>query len=169
MKMNEGVEWGAHCAVLLAFLPDGSSLPAHRLAEYHDVPAPYLAKSLQAMMRAGIVTSTAGRRGGYRLARPASQITMLDIVRAIEGDEPVFQCTEIRRRGPSAVAARAYAPRCGIAAAMGRAEDAWRQQLRGTTVEELAEGVMAHSPSRALARGATWLTSVIETRSAPGS
>ena len=76
MRMNEGVEWAAHCAGLLAALPEGASLPAARLAEFHGVPAPYLAKTLQALKRAGIVRSTTGRVGGYRLGRPATDITL---------------------------------------------------------------------------------------------
>src|ERR1700759_4060831 len=98
MRMSEGVEWAAHCVVLLARLPEGAALPASRLAEYHGVPAPYLAKALQALARAGLVTSKAGRRGGYRLTRDPAQITLLDVVNAVEGDEPAFRCTEIRQR-----------------------------------------------------------------------
>jgi Rrf2 family protein len=169
MKMSEGVEWAAHCAVLLALLPAGASLPAHRLAEYHDVPGPYLAKSLQAMTRAGIVTSSAGRHGGYRLARPGNKISLLEVVVAIEGDDPMFRCSEIRRRGPSAVSARAYTPRCGIATAMGRAQEAWRTELERTTVADLAAGVLADAPRKAMDKGVTWLTSVIETRSPSAS
>src|SRR6187399_181295 len=114
MRMSEGVEWAAHCAVILAALPDGAVLPAARLAEYHDLPGPYLAKSLQALAGAGIVQSTAGRTGGYRLARPAERITLLEIVTAIEGDEPMFRCTEIRRRGPVGGAVERFSPLCGI-------------------------------------------------------
>src|SRR5271154_3464014 len=110
MRLSEGVEWAAHCAVVLAALPEGVSLPAARLAEYHGVPAPYLAKSLQALTRAGIVESTTGRQGGYRLGRPATDISLLDIVEAIEGTDSLFQCTEIRKRGPSRVAVRSYSP-----------------------------------------------------------
>src|SRR5580658_3976578 len=99
MRLSEGVEWAAHCAVVLAVLPNGVSLPGGRLAEYHGVPAPYLAKSLQALTRAGIVDSTAGRYGGYWLAKPAAAISLLNVVEAIEGCEPIFRCTEIRRRG----------------------------------------------------------------------
>src|ERR1700735_999224 len=110
MQLNEGVEWAAHCAALLAALPEGATLPAARLAEYHGIPAPYLAKSLQALTRAGLVESTTGRQGGYRLGRPAAAISLLDIVEAIEGTDTLFQCTEIRKRGPSRVAARSYSP-----------------------------------------------------------
>ena len=149
MRINEGVEWGAHCAVVLALLPEGASLPAARLAEYHGVPAPYLAKSLQALMRAGIVESSTGRRGGYRLGK---------------GDDTFFRCTEIRRQGPSRVAAYAYPPTCGIAAAMWRAEAAWRDELRATSIDDLAALVMAQAPLAARQKGSRWLTAVLAAR-----
>ncbi|HUV57251.1 MAG TPA: Rrf2 family transcriptional regulator, partial [Acidimicrobiales bacterium] len=77
MRLSEGVEWTTHCVVLLSLIPEGATLSAARLAEYHDVPAPYLAKSLQALAGASIVTSSPGRHGGYRLGRPATEITLL--------------------------------------------------------------------------------------------
>src|ERR1700704_2312596 len=104
MRLSDGVEWGVHVCVVLAALPDDAALPAARLAEYHGIPAAYLAKHLQSLSRAGIVESVPGPGGGYRLARPAEKISVLDIVQAIEGSAPAFRCTEIRRRGPAAVA-----------------------------------------------------------------
>lgn len=169
MRISEGVEWAAHCAVLLAAVPEGASLPAARLAEFHGIPTPYLAKALQALTRAGIVESTAGHYGGYRLAGPASGISMLDIFEAIEGTEPAFSCTEIRRRGPSAVPVRAYSPTCGIAAAMWRAEAAWRSELEHTTIADIAHEVTAQAPQAAIARGGVWLTGVLRSRSPLGS
>jgi Rrf2 family protein len=165
MRISEGVEWAAHCAVLLAVIPENSSLPASRLAEYHGVPTPYLAKALQTLMRAGIVESTTGRHGGYRLARPATNVSMLDIVQAIEGSEPAFRCTEIRRRGPSAVGQRSYSPTCGIAAAMWRAEEAWKDELSSTSIADIAQAVMVQAPPAAIAKSTVWLTGVLEGRS----
>jgi len=165
MRISEGVEWAAHCAVLLAVVPEDACLPAAQLAEYHGVPTPYLAKSLQALMRAGIVESSAGRHGGYRLARPLEEISMLDIVQAIEGAEPAFRCSEIRRRGPSAVGARSYSPTCGIAAAMWRAEAAWKDELARTSIADIAQTVMTQAPPAALEKGAVWLNGVLERRS----
>jgi Rrf2 family protein len=167
MQLNEGVEWAAHCAAILAALPEGATLPAVRLAEYHGVPAPYLAKSLQALTRAGLVESTTGRLGGYRLGRPATDITLLDVVQAIEGDRTFFKCTEIRRRGPSRVAARAYSPTCGIAAAMWRAEAAWQDELRAVTIAEIADLTITQAPAAALEKGVTWITQVLSSRKAP--
>jgi Rrf2 family protein len=160
MKMSEHVEWAAHCAVLLALVPDGGSLPSSRLAEYHGVPGPYLAKSLQALARAGIVASRSGRGGGYHLTRPASGITLLEVVLAIEGDGTLFRCTEIRRRGPTRVALAQYTPVCGIATAMWDAERAWRSSLAQITVADLAAGTMADAPVAAVAKGVRWLATV---------
>src|SRR6476659_5546992 len=74
MKLSDGVEWGTHVTTLLAVLPPDRALPAAKLAEYHGVPAAYLAKHLQALSRAGILESVQGPRGGYRLDRLACGI-----------------------------------------------------------------------------------------------
>lgn len=156
------MEWCIHCCTVLAFLPAGAALPAARLAEYHGVPAAYLAKHLQALSRAGIVESVPGPRGGYRLARPATEVSLLDVVDAVEGAEPAFRCTEIRRRGPAAVSdRRAYAAPCAIAGAMGRAEAAWRAELAATSVGDLAGGLLASLDRRLLERGAAWIQEVV--------
>ncbi len=164
MRLSEGVEWAAHCAAILAALPPGVSLPAARLAEYHGVPGPYLAKTLQALVRAEIVESTSGRHGGYRLARRAEAISLLDVVQAVEGTQQAFRCGEIRRRGPSAVAARLYTPTCAIATAMWRAEDAWRSQLASTSIAEIAGQVMTQSPPAAIDKATAWLGAVLDER-----
>src|SRR4051794_2252565 len=140
MRINQGGEWAAHCAALLGEFPQEVAVPAATLAEFHDLPSPYLAKALQQLAGAGIVSAVPGRRGGYRLARPAEQITLLDIVNAVDGDAPAFRCTEIRRCGPSAVARRFYTPRCGIAAAMWEAEQAFRDSLAAGAIAGGAGG-----------------------------
>ena len=161
MKIGEGVEWGIHCCTILAVLPPGVALPAARLAEYHDVPPAYLAKHLQSLSRAGIVESVAGPKGGYRLARDADAITMLDVVVAIDGAEPAFRCTEIRRRGPAAVGASHYPLPCGIARAMWAAEDAWRAELAKRTIADLVAGVAVDASPRAVEKAIVWFEEVI--------
>ena len=160
MKLSEGVEWGVHCATLLAVLPPGSALPAGRLAEFHGVPTAYLAKHLQAMSRAGLLESVPGARGGYRLARPAASITMLDVVEAIDGVEPAFRCSEIRRRGPTARPAREYRVPCAIHAVMNRADDAWRTELRATSIADLVAHVARDASPKAFEQGLNWLMEV---------
>ena len=161
MKLSDGVEWGVHACTLLASLPAGAALPAAKLAEYHGVPAAYLAKHLQTLARAGVLVTVKGPRGGYRLARPATEITALEIVEAIDGDDPAFRCTEIRRRGPLAMPAREYTKICGIHAAFERADEAWRAELARTTVADLFTGVLRDVPRPALEKGARWLQDAV--------
>ena len=161
MKLSEGIEWGLHCATLVAFLPPDATLPASRLAEYHGVPGAYLAKHHQALSRAGILESVPGPSGGYRLARSAAEITVLDVVEAIDGTSPAFTCTEIRRRGPAAVATREYRLPCSIHMVMDRADAAWRAELRATTLADLVNRVVTGSSPRALTKGAVWLEEVV--------
>lgn len=161
MRLSDGVEWSAHVCTVLATLPADRTLPAARLAEFHDLPAAYLAKHLQAMARAGIVESTPGRHGGYRLARPADAVTLLDIVEAVEGTEPAFRCTEIRQQGPAAGSPESYPAPCGIAAAFARADAAWRRALRERTVADLLQSLFRTGDPDALVAGATWIADVL--------
>jgi Rrf2 family protein len=157
MRMSEGIEWGLHCATVLAALPPGATLPGKALAEFHGVSESYLLKHLQALTGAGLLESVPGPKGGYRLARPPEQITLLDVVEAIEGREPAFRCTEIRQRGPAALDTGAYRLPCGIHAAMLRAEAAWRQSLRAQTVADLLAGLIGTVDPKQIEKGAAWL------------
>jgi Rrf2 family protein len=161
MKISDGVEWGLRCGVLLGFLEPGASLPTARLAEYHGVPAAYLAKHLQAMSRAGLLESVQGPGGGYRLARPATDISVLEVVEAIDGHESAFRCSEIRRRGPAARPAREYRVPCAIHAVMNDADEAWRNELRGVSLADLMGRVVADASPRGLQQGARWMQEVV--------
>jgi Rrf2 family protein len=154
--MSAGVEWAVHCCVVLSQAP--APVPAQRLAEYHGVSRTYLAKHLQQLSRAGLITSTEGRVGGYRLTRAAADITVLDVVLAIEGEEPAFRCTEIRQNGPFPASDQQCRRPCGIARAMYAAEDAWRASLAGVTVADLAAGVEQDNGKQTFVRLRGWLT-----------
>ena len=138
MKLSEGVEQAIHSVLLLSGLPADGVLPASALAEYHGVSSSYLLKHLQALASAGLLLSVPGPKGGYRLAREPAHISLLDIVLAIEGPEPAFRCSEIRRRGPSPIADRFHKAPCGVNAAMLRAEKAYRAELEKVSMADLS-------------------------------
>lgn len=149
--MSEGVEWALHCCILLSWA-DRDAIPAAKLAEYYDLPAAYLNKQLQALARAGILMSVSGPRGGFCLARSPERISLLDVVAAIEGPEPPFRCTEIRKRGPSGAGRQgAFRLPCSIAVAMQKAELAWRRTLAEQKLADViarAERVAPGAPRR---------------------
>jgi Rrf2 family protein len=163
MKIGEGVEWAVHLCGVLGVVPDGHTLPAGRLAEFHELPPDYLAKHLQALSRAGIVTASRGVKGGYRLAKPAANITLLDITLAIEGSETAFQCTEIRQQGPCAAAPAACKHHCQIAKVFLDAETQWRRSLASVTVADIIRTAASESFDRERRRTfQSWLNSAVK-------
>ena len=156
MKLTGGVEWALHCCVVLTTAPD--PVPAARLAALHDVSASYLAKQLQALSRAGLVSSSQGNAGGYSLTRAPELISVLDVVEAVDGSKPAFVCTEIRQRGPLATPPEACTRPCAISRAMAGADAAWRAALEAISVADLARGVDEDYGPTALAGIRTWLS-----------
>jgi Rrf2 family protein len=163
MKIAEGVEWAIHLCAVLGVVPDGYTLPAARLAEFHDLPPDYLAKHLQALSRAGIVTASRGVSGGYRLAKPPARISLLDITLAIEGPEPAFRCTEIRQQGPCPASPSACKQRCAIAKAFLDAETQWRNALAAVSVADMMETAATESFDKPRRRAfQSWLTTAMK-------
>lgn len=145
--MNEGVEWAAHCCLTLDWLGDDVPVSTARLAAGFELPPAYLNKQLQALTRADILTSVAGPKGGFRLARPLSAITMMDVVTAIEGPGEAFRCTEIRQRGPGAgTPARVLREPCAVAASMHAAELEWRRALMARSLADVRDAAQRHAP-----------------------
>ncbi len=64
-----------------------------RIAEGHGIPSPFLVQILQDLKRAGLVTSTRGAAGGYRLSRSPLEITLADVLEVVEGNSTPTTCT----------------------------------------------------------------------------
>jgi Rrf2 family protein len=148
MKLPESTEWVLHAVTSLAQVGPGSAVSAAQLAAHYDVPAGYLAKQLQALVRAGLLSATTGPRGGFRLARPADQITLLQVVEAVDGTSPFYTCNEIRQRGRGAVPPEQCRRTCSIAARRAAAEAAWRRSLARVTVADIVGSLPRGIPER---------------------
>ncbi len=157
MKLGDGVEATIHCTTMLAGLSEGAVLSAAALAEYHGVSSSYLVKHLKTLVASGILVSTPGPAGGYRLGRDPKDITLLDVVLAVEGPEPAFRCAEIRQRGPNPLGKDAYPKPCGISVAMLKAEQAYRAALRATTLADIITDFMDEADPRLITRGCAFL------------
>lgn len=145
--MNEGVEWALHTCVNLAWLGEEQPVTTAKLAAFYDLPPAYLNKQLQALARAGLLTSTSGPKGGFRLARRPEEITVLDVVTAIEGKEDAFRCEEILRKSPGASPTADYRRSCRVSVVMRKAELAWRRELAGQTIASIKDDVERSSPA----------------------
>lgn len=137
MKLGDGVEAAIHCAAMLAGVDGDGTMPGNLMAEAFGLSPSYLLKHLKALTAAKVLESVPGPNGGYRLARSPENITLLDIVLAIEGREPAFRCGEIRQKGAYALEAAAYVKPCGIKVAMLKAERAYRTALVETRLFDI--------------------------------
>jgi Rrf2 family protein len=136
MRMSEGVEWALHSCLNLTWV-DGQLMTTARLAAFYGLPPAYLNKQLQALTRAGILSSTPGPKGGFQLARAPENITLLDIVVAVDGPDEAFRCNQILRDGPNGDPSADYVKICLISHAMRRADLAWRNELQAQTIADL--------------------------------
>jgi Rrf2 family protein len=151
------VEYALHVVLQLAMLAPDKSPSAKELAEFLGVPSTYLAKIMTKLDKAGLVAASEGKGGGYRLARPAQEITFLDVADAIEGRKSLFECTEVRLR---CVLYGGKPPKptglCGIHAVMLAAETRMREQLAATTVAGVLGPLQGKAPVSMSAAARKW-------------
>lgn len=135
------VEYGIHC---LLWLVRSGNVPmsSRELAELQGISPSFLAKIFPKLEKAGIVAASEGVRGGYRLGRPADQISFLEIVDAIEGEKPLFDCQDVRERcalfagSPPDWATQGV---CAIHAVMIQAEKVMRDSLSRQSLASVSE------------------------------
>jgi Rrf2 family protein len=169
--ITSSVEYGIHC--LLWLVDPASGQPSSRdLAELQGISPSFVAKIFPKLEKAGIVKAAEGIRGGYRLARAPDAITVLDVIDAIEGHKPLFDCQEIRDR--CAVfdnEAPVWATQgvCAIHATMLKAEQAMRDSLAQETLAGLAAVVERKAPKGFAVEVHGWLSDRSKGRSAARS
>ncbi|OCP05803.1 MULTISPECIES: Rrf2 family transcriptional regulator [unclassified Ensifer] len=157
MILKSQVEWALHCCAILAGLPEGRYLSTKALAEFHGLPKEYLSKALQGLSQAGLVDTTLGPSGGYRLAKDPAELTFLDIVEAVEGTARTFVCTNIRANNPCRPAGYCESSPCAVARIMWEADEAWRQKLRSVRLADLIEALSKEIPAELWKSSFEWV------------
>src|ERR1700690_243640 len=85
MRISAKAEYAVRAAVELAAAPGDKPVKAERLATAQEIPLNFLENILGELRHAGIVRSHRGAEGGFRLARPAGEIPIADVIRAVDG------------------------------------------------------------------------------------
>ena len=85
MRISAKADYAVRAVLELAAVPPGASLSAREIAAAQEIPQNFLENILTELRRAGIVRSRRGADGGYQLARPAADVTVADVLRAVEG------------------------------------------------------------------------------------
>ncbi len=93
LRLSKLADYGVVIVATLA-LRNEPLMNATRLAELTTLPGPTVAKLLKRMAKAGIVSATRGAAGGYRLARPARDITTVELIEAVDGPISLTSCAQ---------------------------------------------------------------------------
>jgi Rrf2 family protein len=151
VRISAKADYAVRAAVELAAADDERPVKAERIATAQGIPLNFLENILSELRHAGIVRSHRGADGGFRLAKPAAEITVADIIRAVEG--PLASV----RGGPPEEAAYG-----GAAAALPRVWIAVRANLRAVvehvTLADLAGGRIPAKIDRLADDPEAWVT-----------
>jgi len=85
VRVSAKTDYALRAALELAAAPDEKPVKGERIATAQAIPLRFLENILMQLRHAGLVESRRGAEGGYRLARPASEVTLADVIRAIDG------------------------------------------------------------------------------------
>jgi Rrf2 family protein len=92
LQISRKIDYGLRAMIFLASVADGAIVPFREVARAMQIPEDFLAKILKTLANGRLVTAVRGAHGGYRLAQPATEISFLDIIEAIEGPVQLNIC-----------------------------------------------------------------------------
>ena len=93
LRLSKKADYALIAMKHLALRGDRGSSSAREIAELYDVPIELMAKVLQRLVRRGLLASHQGTHGGYQLGRGPAQISVADVIQAIEGPVTVTACS----------------------------------------------------------------------------
>lgn len=142
MRVSAKSDYALRALIELAARPGGVAVTAEELGRLQDIPHGFLQAILAELRRAGFVRSQRGQAGGWVMVRPAEEVTVADVIRAVDG--PLVNVYGIR---PEAVAYNESAR--GLKLVWIAARDSLREVLEQVSIRDLADGAL---PEDVLAR-----------------
>jgi Rrf2 family iron-sulfur cluster assembly transcriptional regulator len=131
VKLTRGADYGTLGILYLARQPRDRVVLISEIAAAQDVPESYLAKIFQDLAKAGLVRSHRGARGGFTLARAPEDVTLRQIIEAIEGPVALNRCLDPREGCERSAD-------CAVHAALAAAQEKLITALEGVTLHALA-------------------------------
>ena len=131
MEISRRTDYGVRVILDLAIQTQNERTSTHEIAERQNIPAPFLAKIISQLALSGLITTYRGAGGGVSLARPASEISLLHVIEALDGPLRLNRCVI----EPSACPRDEY---CPVHHIWAKAQADLTNLLSGTTFDELA-------------------------------
>lgn len=130
LSLGRRADYALRAALDLA-IHDENRRKSREIGEEMDVPITFLPQIMAELVRAGLVDSHAGPKGGYVLTRPAGDVSLLEVIEAVEGDPVSKEC--VLRGGPCR-----WADICAIHVPWFRAQQAMLDQLDAMSLADIA-------------------------------
>ena len=140
LRLTKKADYGLMALKYLAEQPQPAAVSAKDIAEAYHIPPQLLAKILQRLAKVGLVRSTAGTNGGYALARDAGEITVFEVIRAVDGPLFLTACSS----GPRPCDLNES---CTIKEPMARVNESITELLKGIRIGDLVDAGHTH-PAR---------------------
>ncbi|MCA1829493.1 MAG: Rrf2 family transcriptional regulator [Myxococcales bacterium] len=143
LQVSRKIDYGLRAMIHLAGLPVGKIASLQDLSVTLHLPREFLAKILKVLTARGLVRSARGAHGGYQLARPARDISFLDVIEAVEGPVQLNVCLDHKDRCDVSAA-------CTMYSVWKNGQDRMLEVYRKTSLAELAS---EPEPMRPIALG----------------
>ena len=131
MKTSKKTDYAIHALIILA-KNFNQELSVEEIAEIENVSSSYLAKVMQKLSGAGIVSSSEGKKGGYSLTKNPKNIDLASIVKVLEENKNIFNCVD-------EVHGCEIRDRCKIHSVFTKAYQKMLEELSKTTIDEILE------------------------------
>ena len=125
MRINKEIEYAL---IALAFMKDGSLYSASQIAEQTRIPYKLLCKLLQRLKDSRLVLSIPGSKGGYRISRDLSKMTLQEVMTAVREETDIISCNS-----PGGCTMPNH---CSISSGMKALQKTWDKMLSGITIEK---------------------------------
>ncbi|RXZ83237.1 Rrf2 family transcriptional regulator [Paenibacillaceae bacterium] len=133
MKYSKATNYALHTMMFLATAPD-KQIGVQQLADKQGVSPTYLSKILTKLVKSGLIESSSGANGGYRMKRSNEDVSFLDVIHAIEGTASLFNCSLHGNQSSE----------CLIQKEMVEAERKMEEHLRNQKIQAFAASHAAH-------------------------
>lgn len=133
MQITQGTDYAFRAVLHLARSP-GKIVNAQIIADKEEIPMRFLLKIMRSLISGGIVKSYRGAEGGYALAKGAEEITLLDVVEAVEGPISINRCLWHQE-----YCTRHWAQNCPVHHALGGVQSLLKQELSRHNFAQLAK------------------------------
>jgi len=142
MQLSRRGDYGIRAMLDIAVVPDGKRALTHEIARRQDIPRVFLTKIIAQLTRAGLLRTYRGASGGVTLSRAPAEITLLDIVEAVEGPIALNRCTMT----PSTCDRDDLCPVCSV---WEQAQQQLETLLRGVNLANVAKQYVERKGSHA--------------------